>query len=487
MKNYTQRRLIQSTKMTQSVWRPVVITMAIGAVVLPLFTMRCRSGSISAVTAFVVTSKVPIIHVRQQQQLSIRTSNLSVMNCKGGIRNGTSLKVLPPILADVVASNAITATATASTATIAGSMTTTTITNVLHNVITTVGSPLLAILILASVILVHEAGHFLAARYFQITVQEFSVGIGPKLLGYTSPKDQIDYSLRLIPFGGYVRFPENYNVTLVQQQEEAAAEERRRRRSSGNTKSDKSTASTTISTTPTTTEVSSNNPFQKFLTNTISFPFSKPRTATPDVITTSNTKKKDKYKSLSSSVASLPIEYYTDPNLLQNRPWLQRLIVLSGGVIFNILLSFLLYLGQATVGYGLPKPTFAPGAMVTQEPYPTLPSYGYLHQGDIIVEINGQPLTLRNTASGLESQKGITEFIKKVRNTPEGESIQLGVIRTTSSSTTPPADPFVNPSIKSKKSQKQQQQYSPTKETIYLLLKNFVLMITHHHEVLVLC
>ncbi len=80
----------------------------------------------------------------------------------------------------------------------------------------------------------------------------------------------------------------------------------------------------------------------------------------------------------------------------------------------------------------------------------------------------GQPLTLRNTASGLESQKGITEFIKKVRNTPEGESIQLGVIRTTSSSTTPPADPFVNPSIKSKKSQKQQQQYSPTKETIVL-------------------
>jgi membrane-associated protease RseP (regulator of RpoE activity) len=82
----------------------------------------------------------------------------------------------------------------------------------------------------------------------------------------------------------------------------------------------------------------------------------------------------------------------------------------------------------------------------------------------------GKPLTLRNTASGLESQKGITEFINKVRNTPEGESIQLGVIRTTSSSTTPPADPFGNLPIKSKKLQKQKQQqlYSPTKETILL-------------------
>jgi membrane-associated protease RseP (regulator of RpoE activity) len=289
--------------------------------------------------------------------------------------------------ADVVANNVLTASTSSTiagsiTTTTITSITTTTITSILENVITTVGSPLLAILVLASVVLVHEAGHFLAARYFQIKVQEFSVGIGPKLLGYTSPKDQIDYSLRLIPFGGYVRFPENYNVTLAQQQEE---EEQQRRRST-NSKNNKPSTSTTVSKAPTTTTTSSDNRLQQFLTNFFFFP--KPST-TPDIITTSKSYKNDKSKS-SSSVAALPIEYYTDPNLLQNRPWIQRLIVLSGGVIFNILLSFLLYLGQATVGYGLPKPTFAPGAMVTQEPYPALPSYGYLHPGDIIVEINGR-------------------------------------------------------------------------------------------------
>lgn len=375
--------------MTQSVWKPVIVTMAIGAAVLP--SLSCRSSSTSAVTAFVISSQGPILQVRQKHQLQQQElyihRDLSAIKFKCGTRNGSSLKVLRAMLADVVTSSATTASSTYST--IAGSITTTTITSVLQNVITTVGSPLLAILVLASVILVHEAGHFLAARYFQIKVQEFSVGIGPKLLGYTSPKDQIDYSLRLIPFGGYVRFPENYNVTLVQQQEQQQEEEERQRRRSSNSKNNKPSTSTTVSIAPTTTTKSSDNRLQQFLTNFFSFP--KPST-TPDIITASNSYKNVKSKSSSSSsssVTALPIEYYTDPNLLQNRPWVQRLIVLSGGVIFNILLSFLLYLGQATVGYGLPKPTFAPGAMVTQEPYPTLPSYGYLHPGDVIVEING--------------------------------------------------------------------------------------------------
>ena len=93
--------------------------------------------------------------------------------------------------------------------------------------------------------------------------------------------------------------------------------------------------------------------------------------------------------SSTSSDDKIQIEYYTDPNLLQNRPWVQRLVVLSAGVIFNLILAFILYFGQVTVGSGLPRPTFEPGAIVSMEPRADGASYGLLHQGDVIVGIDG--------------------------------------------------------------------------------------------------
>ena len=40
------------------------------------------------------------------------------------------------------------------------------------------------------------------------------------------------------------------------------------------------------------------------------------------------------------------VAYFEDPNLLQNRPWNERAIVLSGGVAFNLLLAFACYFGE---------------------------------------------------------------------------------------------------------------------------------------------
>ncbi len=53
-------------------------------------------------------------------------------------------------------------------------------------------------------ILIHELGHFITARAFGVTVKEFSVGMGPKLISRISKKSGIAYSLRLLPIGGYV-------------------------------------------------------------------------------------------------------------------------------------------------------------------------------------------------------------------------------------------------------------------------------------------
>ncbi len=61
-----------------------------------------------------------------------------------------------------------------------------------------------AILIFGFLIFVHELGHYLFARKFGVEIEEFSIGMGPKLFSRTSKKTGILYSLRLLPIGGYV-------------------------------------------------------------------------------------------------------------------------------------------------------------------------------------------------------------------------------------------------------------------------------------------
>ncbi|MBE6638278.1 MAG: site-2 protease family protein [Ruminococcaceae bacterium] len=63
---------------------------------------------------------------------------------------------------------------------------------------------LLTVLIFGCLILIHELGHYLFARLFDVAITEFAVGMGPKLFSRVSKKTGIRYSLRLIPFGGYV-------------------------------------------------------------------------------------------------------------------------------------------------------------------------------------------------------------------------------------------------------------------------------------------
>lgn len=62
---------------------------------------------------------------------------------------------------------------------------------------------LLAIFIFGFMIFIHELGHFMFAKIFKVTIKEFSIGMGPKIFSKTG-KDNVAYSLRLLPFGGYV-------------------------------------------------------------------------------------------------------------------------------------------------------------------------------------------------------------------------------------------------------------------------------------------
>lgn len=70
----------------------------------------------------------------------------------------------------------------------------------------TIGSVLLAIIILLVMITIHEFGHYLAGKIFHFKINEFSIGFGPALFKRISKKTGEQFSVRLIPLGGYCAF-----------------------------------------------------------------------------------------------------------------------------------------------------------------------------------------------------------------------------------------------------------------------------------------
>jgi len=72
----------------------------------------------------------------------------------------------------------------------------------------------IAILIFSIIVIFHEFGHFILAKQHGIVVTEFSIGMGPKLAGFT--KGETLYCWRLLPFGG---------ACIMMGEDEAMAEE----------------------------------------------------------------------------------------------------------------------------------------------------------------------------------------------------------------------------------------------------------------------
>jgi regulator of sigma E protease len=59
------------------------------------------------------------------------------------------------------------------------------------------------LIVLGTLITIHELGHFLVAKAFKVKVHKFAIGFGPKI--FTRKKGETEYTLRLIPFGGFVQ------------------------------------------------------------------------------------------------------------------------------------------------------------------------------------------------------------------------------------------------------------------------------------------
>jgi regulator of sigma E protease len=58
-------------------------------------------------------------------------------------------------------------------------------------------------IVLGFMILIHEFGHYAAAKYFGVRVEVFSIGFGKRLLGFK--RGETDYRIAAIPLGGYVK------------------------------------------------------------------------------------------------------------------------------------------------------------------------------------------------------------------------------------------------------------------------------------------
>jgi membrane-associated protease RseP (regulator of RpoE activity) len=186
-------------------------------------------------------------------------------------------------------------------------------------------SVLAAIAVLAVLIVVHELGHFMAARSQGIHVNRFSIGFGPILWKYQGP--ETEYALRGIPLGGYVGFPDD----------------------------------------------------------------------DPD--------------------SKIPAD---DPNLLRNRPLLDRAIVISAGVIANLVFAYLLLLLQTGI-LGVPEITYKLGVAVPQlaADTSTAAAKAGIQAGDIMA-IDGQPLPA--------SEQAMTTLMKAIQDSP-GQPLQLAIQR----------------------------------------------------------
>jgi regulator of sigma E protease len=70
------------------------------------------------------------------------------------------------------------------------------------------------VLLFGAAIFVHEFGHYWVARRRGLKVEAFAIGFGPKIFGWV--RDGIEYSVRWIPAGGFVKLPQMVTSTAIE-------------------------------------------------------------------------------------------------------------------------------------------------------------------------------------------------------------------------------------------------------------------------------
>lgn len=258
------------------------------------------------------------------------------------------------------------------------------------------GYILLALAILLLMVLIHEAGHYTMAKILGFTVEEFSIGFGPKIFSRRRRNGEL-FSLRALPLGGFCAFLGETDET---ESDRAAEEERQRKKQAKKDKKKNKNAANEVADTATITPDA-----EKREPDVLAEPTAN---ADDDLLSFVMKSKLEEEKAEEQSAAPesepkpVRLDKYGNPAKTFNEqpPW-KRIIVLLGGVLFNFLSAFVFSLIFIwAVGYSQP---------VVAERYAD-PSGVYYNadfrDGDTILSVNGKKIGVMNSFDELVKKYG---------------------------------------------------------------------------------
>lgn len=215
-----------------------------------------------------------------------------------------------------------------------------------------------SIIILLVMVLVHELGHYTAAKILGFEVEEFSIGFGPKIISKVMKSGE-RFSLRALPLGGYCAFFDDIDG-----------------------KSDAQSLQSTEKTENVAADADENNGDEK-----------------EDLLSYVMRSKIDEERATVSTIA-VPKSMRLDKNgnvakkFYEQKPW-KRIIVLFGGVVFNFL-SAIIFAFVYIWAVGCPAKQVADVyADATGRPY------SQLQKGDIIIAINNKNISVMDSFDDL--------------------------------------------------------------------------------------
>ena len=210
---------------------------------------------------------------------------------------------------------------------------------------------LIAILVFSALIFIHELGHYLTARLFDVHILEFAIGMGPRLLSYKSKKTGIVYSIRAILFGGF--------VSMVGEDDEGFLDE------NGNPVAQGGAGSFSLP---------QNNGAAESETEIVEGDF-EPAEASAESA-----------QPAQPAQAAAPV-LHRDPRALNAKPVWQRMIITAAGatmnVILGVVLALALVLSMDAIG----------GTMVGKFEENAISQTQGLQVGDVITHVNGKRVT----------------------------------------------------------------------------------------------
>ena len=210
-------------------------------------------------------------------------------------------------------------------------------------------------LVLGVMILIHEWGHFIAARMFGVRVDVFSIGFGPRLFGWKS--GNTDYRISIIPLGGYVRMA-GQDITDIDSSHRWSAS----RAAAGEAETPGKVADAI----QTGTEVATGEKLSPVMESAV---------------------KSGYMRGSEELAASFPTGA---PDELMSKPRWQRAVISAAGPAVNLVFPILLLTGYF-VAIGIPYPVFEDKpVVVTAVPANSAAAHAGLEPGDRVVAINGE-------------------------------------------------------------------------------------------------